>query len=124
MRSKHLAGQQCSGEVGLQDVIPFSLIHLQRGSALGFPGTIHQDLNAAKSGDGGIAQLLQAGGVGDIASHGQRAPLAAANLLHGFIDQGVAPAGRHHVSARLSQSFRQFQTNSRCSTDDDSSFAF
>ena len=111
--AEDLAGAKRAGQVGVEDALPLGVVDLERGAPLGPSGAVDQDVDLAEGLDGGLAERLQGGAVGDVAGEPQgvlapsldregrgldlRLPSRAGgdvgSCFHQAVDQGTSDAG-------------------------------
>ena len=117
--AEDLAGAEGAGEVGLQDVVPLLLGHLEAGHPPRLARAVDEDVDRAEGGDARGQQALERRAVGHVARLPQRAPAARLDLRGHFVDQLPPPPGGDDVRPRLGQAQGQRAADAGSPADDD-----
>src|SRR5712692_7789015 len=101
MPAKDLTRAQRAGHVGIEDVVPLFVSHIEGGRALRLPRAVDEDVHFAKCLDAFVQRLLQRFSVADVGNYFQGATAKRSDLARSFRDLLFPSGSRDDISARF-----------------------
>jgi hypothetical protein len=118
-RREHLVGPEHPGHVGIEDLVPVGLGHVQRRHALGDPGRRYDDVDAAECRQARLVKAPQRRELADVGWMPQRPPPPLFDRGRHVVHRRGAASGGDHVRAGIGQTEREGASDAGRTADDD-----